>query len=366
MPIEVAIWRIDDIPEKVPFSTLETEKKLEDVLHKDISVLDDGLLIVGRQVLTGYGKYIDLLALDAEGDLVVIELKRNKTPREVVAQLLDYASWVHRLGYESIEAVFAANGEQSDIQAAFQSCFGRPLPEKLNTDHRLIVVSAGLDPESERIIEYLSENFGVPINAVFFKYFRIGSSEYLTRTWLIDPAEAEIQSANASTSKKVHGVWNQNDFFVNVGESSHRKWEDCREYGFIAAGQSKWASSRLSMLEPGHRIFACISGVGYVGVGTVVGSTTAVKNFKVKVNGQDVALLDLPLRGNMKANSDNPDLTEYVVPIQWIKSVPAAEAYWETGMFANQNPACKLRDTSTLDRLASHFKVSVNPKDPTA
>jgi RecB family endonuclease NucS len=36
-------------------------------------------------VLTSYNKYIDLLAIDRNGSIVIIELKRDKTPRDVVA-----------------------------------------------------------------------------------------------------------------------------------------------------------------------------------------------------------------------------------------------------------------------------------------
>jgi RecB family endonuclease NucS len=61
---------------------------------KDPSMLGIDVLLVGRQVTTAsYGR-IDLLAIDDEANLVVLELKRNKTPREIVAQALDYASWV--------------------------------------------------------------------------------------------------------------------------------------------------------------------------------------------------------------------------------------------------------------------------------
>ena len=33
------------------------------------------------------------------------------------------------------------------------------------------------------------------------------------------------------------------------------------------------------------------------------------------------------------------------------------DSYWEKGMFANQNSACKLRQEFTLQRLAAHFGV---------
>src|SRR6266542_4192150 len=100
MPIEIALWRLDaneGVP--VPSSSLDAEKRLEEVLENDISVLGlDRLLLIGRQVPTRFGKFIDLLALGPSGDLYVIELKRDRTPREVVAQALDYGSWVRELG----------------------------------------------------------------------------------------------------------------------------------------------------------------------------------------------------------------------------------------------------------------------------
>ena len=55
-------------------------------------MLDPDLLVIGRQVPTGFGGTVDLLCLDPTGALVVVELKKGKTPREVTAQALDYAS----------------------------------------------------------------------------------------------------------------------------------------------------------------------------------------------------------------------------------------------------------------------------------
>ena len=106
MPLEVALWRLGDKPERVTYSTIDAESRLETVLTDDLTIIDPNLLLIGRQVATAYGKFIDLLALDSEGNLIVIELKRNRTPREVVAQLLDYGSWVRGLEDTDIASIF--------------------------------------------------------------------------------------------------------------------------------------------------------------------------------------------------------------------------------------------------------------------
>src|SRR5262245_61661147 len=97
MAIEMGLWRLGYGATRIDYSPMDSESRLEQVLADDISIIDPNLLLIGRQVPTAFGKFIDLLALDADGGLVVIELKRNRTPREVVAQLLDYGSWVRGL-----------------------------------------------------------------------------------------------------------------------------------------------------------------------------------------------------------------------------------------------------------------------------
>ena len=68
--------------EPVRFQPLENEKKLEAALATDLSLVGEGLLLIKRQVATASGKFVDMLAVDVQGTLVVIELKRGKTPRE--------------------------------------------------------------------------------------------------------------------------------------------------------------------------------------------------------------------------------------------------------------------------------------------
>ena len=81
----------------------------------------------------------------------------------------------------------------------------------------------------------------------------------------------------------------------------------------------------------------------------------------MQVGGAEAALAGLPLVGSYeRGEAGEPasdDVAEWIVPVRWSTAVPAEQAYWERGMFANQNSACKLRQEFTLERLAGHFAV---------
>ena len=358
MPIKTEIWRIDNGLVKVSFSSLEAEKKLESILDKDISIIDPGLMVIGRQVLTSFGKYIDLLAIDSEGHLTILELKRDKTPRDIVAQTLDYASWVQELTYDDIVKIYTAYDTTRDFETAFVEWFGTPPPETLNEDHRLLIVAAELDNHTERIVNYLSSNYGVPINAVFFQYFKDGQSEYLSRSWLIDPVQVETQT-NKAVKSRGKEQWNGVDYYVSFGEGTRRHWEDAVEYGFISAGGGKWYSNTLSVLPVGGRIFVYIPQTGYVGVGVVKEEVVRVNDFMVDVDGVSTPILQFPLHApEMGEGSNDPDLSEYLVKVEWLKTKPIEEAIRERGMFANQNSACKLRNKFTVERLSELFELN--------
>lgn len=191
---------------------------------------------------------------------------------------------------------------------------------------------------------------------MFFRYFKEGENEYLARTWLIDPNQVEAQASKAPAVKGGKEAWNGKDFYVSLGEGHTRRWNDCRKYGFVSAGGGRWYSNTLQQLPPGARIFACIPKTGYVGVGNVKESAVPVRDFVVTVGGEEKQILDVDLEApGMGENADDPDLSEYLVRVEWFETRLANEAIWEKGMYANQNSATKLRNKFTLERLTEHF-----------
>ncbi|MEI6499807.1 MAG: hypothetical protein WCP21_02145, partial [Armatimonadota bacterium] len=204
MPIDMRIWRVDEnrlrpvTPEKLPL-----EQTLEDWLAADIAMVSDDLLVIGRQLSSPLGGTLDLLAVDPNGDLAVLELKRDKTPRDVVGQTLHYAAWIRTLTWEQICAIAADYFGGVPLADRFQQRFGQPLPDDLNTSHRMCIVATDLDPRSETIVNYLFEVHGVNINVVFFRHYRDADGDaFVARSWLIDPYQVQERAAVANARRR--------------------------------------------------------------------------------------------------------------------------------------------------------------------
>jgi hypothetical protein len=155
MPLNMKLWRIksDGSLADVERKVLDSETRLEDWIAKDSSLLAIELLLIGRQVTTPYGGRIDLLGIDRQGDISIIELKRDRTPRDVIAQILDYASWVRQLTYNELDSISVSYLNKS-LSVAFNEFFGEPIPENINISHKMLIVASEFDDSCERIVQY--------------------------------------------------------------------------------------------------------------------------------------------------------------------------------------------------------------------
>jgi len=360
MSVEVAIWRIDAKVEPISFSGIDYEARLQQIIADDISIVDPDLMVIGREVATSYGGRIDILAMDASGNLVVIELKRNKTPREVVSQALDYGYWVRRVTTDAIADTFIDYQRRflrvdnpRGIDAALNERFSI-IPDELNADHRLVVVASELDPATERIVTYLQEEYGVDINVVFFQAFQDGERQYLTRAWLKEPAAMPSEVSTRAISK---GEWN-GEFYVCFGEGPHRRWNDAKLYGFVGAGGGTRFVSPLKMLQPGARVWVNVPGRGYVGVGEVTSEAVRFDQFRVYADGNSVPLRQVELEAPEAFDEEHG---EHFVGINWLKAVEAHEAVKERGLFGNRNTVARPLDPKwnfTVERLKSLWGIS--------
>jgi len=304
------------------------------------------------------GGRIDLLAIAPDASLVLVELKRNRTPREIVAQAIDYASWVEQLSTDKIAQIYQRFSDGGSLGEDFEKHFGAELDEEaLNESHQIILVAAELDNATERIIGYLNAR-DIAINVLFFQVFQHGAEQLLSRTWLIDPGETQ---ANVTTTTKAKGEkepWN-GEFYVSYGPVDHRSWSDAVEYGYISGGGGSWYSQTLKLLVPGDRVWVKIPRTGYVGVGVVKETVQSVNDFKVVTPEGERPCLDvLEHAERYKQNASDPEKAEYFVRVEWLDTVTSSSAVNEIGLFGNQNTVCRPTTPMwrhTVERLKSHF-----------
>ena len=161
--------------EPVPFEANHEESVLEGWLESNPGgILEDGpLLIIGRQVLTDLGKSIDLLGVDREGNVVVVELKRDRTPRDVVAQALEYAAFAAKLDAAALEGILGEYRPDELLGLAEQhrEYFDQSEAVAFNKDQRIVIIGQQVTPEIRQTAQFLRSK-GIRVTCVEFSFFQ--------------------------------------------------------------------------------------------------------------------------------------------------------------------------------------------------
>jgi len=351
MALAMDLWQINNEQiEPMKRTALNLEKRLKKWIFEDITLLGLDLLILGQEVHTAYGGFIDILAIDGEGNLVIIELKKEKTPRSIIAQCLDYGTWVKDLSYEDIIGIYNSY-MKSDLEKKFEEYFECKFPDEINKNYRIIIVAESLDDSTERIANHLNDDYNVDINAIFFNIFEKDGNEFIGRSWLKDPEN--IININGG-NKNWTGY-----YFVNTGisdKTDKRKWEYNLKYSFISAGGGNRWINAIKRLKENDKIFAYIKKVGYVGYGIVKEEAVIVKDYTI--NGKKI-IDELP-DGHPWKNQIEPYKDEWIVKVDWKKIFNENEAKTYDGIFANQNVVCKLNNRETFNYLVKEFQIDKN------
>ncbi len=362
MPIRNAIWTVSEQPIALLEARLPSERILEDMIVAAPRILSDEWMLIGRQERTGAGGIIDLLAIAPDGALVLIELKRDRTPREVVAQAIDYACWVEGLEADDIAAIYDRFAPGASLAQDFLLRFGQPLDEdQLNQDHEIVIVATHLDDSSERIVEYLNQR-GIPINVLCFQIFVHGTQQLLSRSWLLDPVETQVSVVTQTKrGTREREPWN-GEFYACFGHGESRNWEEGRRYGFICAGCGSWYSNTLNLLSVGDHVWVKAPGYGFVGVGEVTGPREPITDFRIVTDAGERPAAELLTGATYHREFINDDeRREYFVPVRWVHSVPLEEAVSDIGLFGNQNTVCKPTTPkwrTTIERLRERWRLA--------
>jgi hypothetical protein len=114
---------------------------------------------------------------------------------------------------------------------------------------------------------------------------------------------------------------------VNVGEGPSRNWDDCRQFGFLAAGGGRKWSKQLEKIKIGDTVIAYLKGYGYVGIGKVTSTSTPATKFLVNGNLiKELPLINDTIRSIKRFSKENG---EYLIGVAWQVAVPREQAAWQ-------------------------------------
>ncbi len=197
----------------VPFEKNHFERDLQRWADANPHLLNEGLpmLSLGREITTRHGHSIDNLFVDGNGCLVVAELKRDKTPSNMAAQVIHYAAHVSKLEWGDVEDICRKHRD-CDLDAAFRQCFARPLVRSEKLDHRLLILAQRYDPSVVDSALYLINN-GTPLALLQFAYFEVGGTNlFEVRTVLGEIPDqpttgAAAEEQSTGTPEEGHAAW---------------------------------------------------------------------------------------------------------------------------------------------------------------
>ena len=192
MATEIKVWQIiNETLQPIETSMVEEkrlEKHLENWIKTHPEILGENIIIIGEQVSTS-GGVIDFLGIDKEtGDLIIIELKRDRLGRDALAQAIDYASEVASWTEEDINE--RINKKLKDL-IIDENLSLEDSNIKLNQNQRILLVGFSMDDRLQRMIDWLSEKYGMSINAVLLKYVKTKNGEELIARTMVIPEEIE-------------------------------------------------------------------------------------------------------------------------------------------------------------------------------
>ena len=199
------VYRIEEGEiERMRESQISRENTLEDYLIsvEGAEIGSVKILYISKQRNSGHGGTFDILGIDEEGNAVIIELKRGRTPRDVMAQALEYASSIRGETYGELEERYQEflGNERANLQKSHMNFFGDEnvslSEDQFNSNQRIIVVARGFSDIILKMANFLRD-FSIDVVCVTYNAYSSEDEGYqlLTTENILYPiADVEPES----------------------------------------------------------------------------------------------------------------------------------------------------------------------------
>ena len=281
--------------EELETTSLEAQGILERsdmqrLLRDQPGVIEEDLFILAEE----YGDWeesrrrIDLLALDKEGRLVVVELKRSDQQSMMDLQAIRYAAMVANMTWDQVVAAHKEDTRkprQVDYEADLQIRIHLKqedvdVPMINTTSPRIILVSADFSKELTHSVLWLNQ-VGLNITCVKLQPCKLGDNVFLERSQVIPTPKAEDFQVSQRNKDKETERRGASPVVSYTGEAALAEFRDAIRT-LDSAGQKE-------MLERVCKMAEGLEADGLVSLRTNVGLANTV--FRLELPGGDRSLV---------------------------------------------------------------------------
>jgi hypothetical protein len=250
---------------------LKERQHLEEWIRKNPEVLEEDLLIIAHE----YDKFevnerLDLLAIDKEGNLVIIEVKRDTTGSNVDFQALKYASYCARLSPHDILEIYEDYGKvQSSSTNAKDELMDFLVVESeeelnniLNNNQRIIIVGKDIDKRILSVCTWLYEN-AIDIKCVTIKPYKLGEHLIIDTNQIIPPYKLEdyyISKKAAAKERKINVDNDISSFLQEISNFVNMNTDYTAHYG----GKRAYFKGHTFLGKKWNFVFGCKRRIPYI------------------------------------------------------------------------------------------------------
>ncbi len=166
---------------------------IQEWVEKRPEIIEESLLIIGKEVPLPSDIRIDLLAIDKASNLVIIELKRDDSGRNVDWQAIKYASYCSNFSPTEIFRLYAEylGTTEDEAETKIEGFIEAENFEELNNSQRIILVSKEFHSDVISAVLWLRD-YGIEVSCVrFTPYIDESGNLFIAPTKIIPLPEAE-------------------------------------------------------------------------------------------------------------------------------------------------------------------------------
>ena len=195
-------------------TSVSKEIEIENFIEQNPEFLAKDLIIIARQKETLNEKIVDLMGLDKDGNVVIIEIKKDKTPRKVIAQILDYAVWAEDLKYEDLNSIYkdGPSTGYSNLNGKFQE-WTDDIETEFNQNQRLYIVGEEIDPQTEKLARYLRRK-GIDIYCIEINFHELDGHKIADKRDVVVEDNTPVRNSLTPRTEEEH---------LSKGDSSVRE-----------------------------------------------------------------------------------------------------------------------------------------------